>query len=197
MFKILCISFGLLFASPDPEPWTLKKQENNISVFTRSLPGKSFKEYKAVTKIQCSLESVLDELLTAPQYSAEFMPGISYSIKEEDRKHLFYAYQDLPWPLRDRDVVSQLTVEMLSKDTYKLTISGAPEALPEKEKALRIHDLTGFWLLERDGTTIKVTQQLYVDPEGSLPAIVVNGLLVDGPFKTFLQLRQKLDEQAN
>jgi hypothetical protein len=50
----------------------------------------------------------------------------------------------------------------------------------------------GFWLLEKIGNTTKVTQQLFINPEGSLPTFVVNSLLIKGPFKTFSELRTTL-----
>ena len=70
-------------------------------------------------------------------------------------------------------------------------IEGLPEGIPEREKTIRIKNLMGYWLLEQkaDQETM-VTQQLFLNPEGSLPAFVINSLLVKGPFKTFQDLRR-------
>lgn len=63
------------------------------------------------------------------------------------------------------------------------------------KNTLRIQDLIGFWLIESLENKVKVTQQLYIDPEGSLPNFVINSLLVSGPYKTFLTLRNKLEKR--
>ena len=54
----------------------------------------------------------------------------------------------------------------------------------------------GFWLLEEKNNKTMVTQQLYLDPEGSLPPFIVNKLLVKGPYKTFSVLQDLKDKSS-
>jgi hypothetical protein len=107
---------------------------------------------------------------------------------------VFYARKILPWPIQDRDIVSLLTVSHINSSKVKLTIESLPEGVPEQNKTLRIKELMGHWLLEAKGNQTKVTQQLYLNPEGKLPPIVVNTLLIKGPYKTFSTLK-KLEKQ--
>ncbi len=186
---IFLLSFTMGFSQ---DAWVLKKSEDNIEVYTRSVPDSKLKEYKAVSTINTSIDNILHELLTAPKYNDTCKAGISYYVKMLGKnRHVFYAYKDLPWPVRDRDVVTLITVEKLSNSKYKLTIEGLPEGIPERDKTIRIKNLMGHWLLEqkKDHETM-VTQQLFLNPEGSLPAFVINSLLVKGPFKTFQELRR-------
>ena len=50
----------------------------------------------------------------------------------------------------------------------------------------------GHWLLEEMNGKTKVTQQLFLDPEGSLPPFIVNNLLIKGPYKTFTELKNSV-----
>ncbi len=144
-----------------------------------------------MTEVKIPLQPILDELLEAPQYTGDCISGESYYVTNKgNNQHVFYALKKLPWPIRDRDVVTQLTVEKISDQKVILHIEGLPSAIPEQENAIRIKEVKGFWLLEeKNGTTI-ITQQLYLDPEGSLPPVVTNSLLIKGPYKTFSHLQQ-------
>jgi len=170
--------------------WKLKKDTDSIKIFTRSVADKSIDEYKAETIINTSINNVLHELLTAPKYYESCQPGVSYYLKEQsENQHIFYVHKSLPWPIKDRDLITQLTVLKLSNNKIKLVLESLPDELPEKEKTIRIKELMGYWLLEETDGKTKVTQQLFVDPEGSLPPFVINNLLIKGPLKTFSELR--------
>lgn len=159
------------------------------------VPNSKFKELKATTTIDTSIEAVLAELLEAPAYYEGCEAGKSFYVKAiDDNQHVFYAYRDLPWPVKDRDIVTLLTVERTSDKKIKLHLKGLPTELPEKDKTIRVKDVTGFWLLEETNGQTQVTQQLYLDPEGSIPPLVTNSLLVKGPFKTFTELRASAAE---
>ena len=173
--------------------WKLKKEIDGIKVYTRSMADSPWKEFKAMTELDASMDQVLNELLDAPKYTENCAPGISFLIGQQtENQYLFYARKELPWPIKDRDIITLLTVHKLTDNSIRLDIHGSPKSLPEKEKTIRVQQLMGHWLLEDLGETTRVTQQLYLDPAGSLPAAVVNGLIVKGPLKTFMDLQNKM-----
>lgn len=187
----------LLFLIPlvnfSQNEWKLKKNQNNIKIYTRSVENINFDEYKASITLETSINAVLTELLDAPNYTDNHETGISYYVKSiSDNQHVFYAHKKLPWPIKDRDVITLLTVEKLSNKKIKLSLESLPEALPEKDKTIRVKTLMGHWLLEEKDDKTMITQQLYIDPQGSLPAFVVNNLLIKGPFKTFSELKETI-----
>lgn len=192
MLKALLFStltIGILFNSFAQEKWVLKKDDNNIKIYTRAQENFAFNEYKAITTVNTSLNNVLTELLEAPKYYENCPPGISHYIKSlGNNQHLFYAYKKFPWPIKDRDIVTLLTVKKISDKKIKLTLEGLPNEIPTKNNIVRIKTLMGHWILEDQNDKTKVTQQLFLDPEGTLPPFIVNALLVKGPYKTFSQL---------
>jgi len=175
--------------------WKLKKEENDIKIYTRSVENLNFDEYRATVLLETSINNVLAELLEAPEYKEGNTPGVSYYVKSISKnQHVFYAKKQLPWPIKDRDVITLLTVKKISDKKIKLSLEGLPQALPKKDKTIRIKNLMGHWLLEENKGKTKVTQQLYLDPEGNLPAFIVNSLLIKGPFKTFSELKTTTKE---
>ena len=194
-YWILLTFFFIHHAGFAQQHWKLKKDANDIKIFTRATTDSNINEFKAETIILASLDDVLNELLSAPPYFDGCEAGISYYVESNgDDKHIFYAKKDLPWPLKDRDIVTQLTVKKINRSTVKLCLEGLPNELPLQEKTIRIKKLMGHWLLEADGNRTKVTQQLFVDPEGSLPPLIINSLLIKGPYKTFSELHKAVGE---
>ncbi|WP_298893822.1 START domain-containing protein [uncultured Psychroserpens sp.] len=189
--NIIILLFCLPILGFSQNEWHLKKEDNNIKIYTRDASNSDLKEFKAVTTINTASKHILEELLTAPEYYENCKPNTSYYVKELDKnQHVFYAHKDLPWPIKDRDIVTLLTVKIIDSTTIKLTLESLPDELPKKDKTIRVKKLMGHWLLEEiDGKT-RVTQQLFLNPEGSLPPFVVNSLLIKGPYKTFKDLHK-------
>ncbi len=183
------VSFG------QPE-WKLTKDKQGIKIWTRAIKDTPYKEYKAITHAKTNLKSVTHELLNAPLYMKNCKEGVSHLVKvNPDGHYFFYVKNKFPWPVKDRDVVSRLRVQKISDDTIKLHINAAPEEIPLERNTLRIRELSGYWLLEEQGSEVKITQQLYINPEGSLPPFITNSLLITGPFKTFTALKEELENK--
>jgi len=192
--RYLILVLLIPFAMIGQQDWHLAKDQNGISIWTRDFKDSPYKEYKAVTYIDTTIEDVIGELLDAPKYMENCQVGVSHLIGMiSSSEYLFYAKNKLPWPLRNRDVISKLTIDRHAEHKVSLHIEAAPQELPVLDDALRIKELNGYWLIEKQGDIIKVTQQLYINPEGSLPAFVTNKLLVKGPYKTFTELKGKLE----
>ncbi|MBW1298894.1 hypothetical protein [Aquimarina litoralis] len=194
MQKICFLVLLIPFLNYSQENWDLVKNKDQIKIWVRDVADSPFKEYKATTIIDTALDNVLDELLTAPAYMNNCQEGISHLIKVTNKKeYLFYVRNEFPWPIKNRDVVSKINVQEISKNIIKLNIDAAPKQLPILKNTLRVQELSGFWLLENQGDHVKITQQLYINPEGTLPPFITNTLLISGPFRTFTELRNKLE----
>lgn len=194
------ISFFLLILIPltiwSQDDWSLSKDSEGIKIWVRNFEDSRYKEYKAVTSIKTTLDKVIQELLTAPRYNHNCEDGVSHLVKVSDNKdYIFYVKNDFPWPITDRDVVSKLKLNKISNNKVELSISSASTEVPEVKNILRVRELVGHWLLEEKNGYVQVTQQLYVNPEGTLPSFITNSLLVLGPFRTFQNLRSTLENE--
>lgn len=177
-----------------PGPWKLKKAKDTIEIYTRAYPDSPFKEFKATSVLDTTFEELLQELYDAPMYTPTCDFNISYRIaSEKESSRFFYYKQEMPWPLKDRDVVTELKLVEYTEDRIYLSIETVSDVLDIQDNCLRIEKLSGFWLLEKEEGGIRATQQIHMDPGGRVPAIIVNPLVVKGPFKTFKELHRKLD----
>ncbi len=180
------------------EQWELVKEEDGIKVFLKTVPSSKIKEFKGVTNINSSLDSILAVL-----YDADACPKWVHNCEEATRLtdigfYEAYIYQviDFPFPAKDRDLVlhTVMTQEPESKDVT-IRLNSAPEYIPST-KNVRIIRSTGYYFLKPlpDGT-VEVTWQHYTDPGGRVPTWIVNSLLVDTPFETLKNLKKIVHEQ--
>lgn len=194
MKTIFYLTFFILLPTNTPEEWKLKKAKNNIEIYTRAFADNPFKEFKATSIIDTTFEELLEAIYDAPTYTPGSKANVSYRILNGSKdSRLFYYKQEMPWPLSDRDVVTELKLVEQTEDKILLSIETVSDVLDIEDNCLRIEKLSGSWLLEQVDNGIKATQQIHMDPGGRVPAIVVNPLIIKGPFKTFTELHRKLD----
>jgi hypothetical protein len=191
------IYLSLLFAgftvqATAQKDWTLGKEEDGIRVFTRIEPGSKYKAFKAEMQVNCSMDDVVAALKSADAFGK----CITYSkevrlLKTEADAVYYYVHTDLPWPCDDRDMVYQLKFTKTNTNQVYVTITGMPDYIPHKEGVIRIENARGYWIIKKTGNgKTAVTNQMYADPAGLLPAWVVNLSIVNIPLTTFKELRK-------
>ena len=191
----LLLLFSCYFSSYSQSAWELEKDASGIQVYTRKVSISSIKEYKATTLIKTSLESLVSKIIDGEHLKDWNYKTTKSSLleKKSDTEFLVYMYNDLPWPAKNREHISELKLDVVSNTLTKISIKSSSEKLAEKKGVIRVVNFSGFWLLEKTSAGVKVTQQMYGDPGGSLPVFIINAMLVSAPFNTFKLLKEQLD----
>jgi hypothetical protein len=178
--------------------WELVKDEDGIKVFLKRVPDSKIKEFKGVTNINSSLDSILAVLYDIDA-CPKWVHNCKYAIKlTEISFNESYIYQviNFPFPVRDRDLILK-TVMTQNPETKDVTIklNSAPDYIAET-KNFRIQKSTGYYSFKPlpDGT-VEVTWQHYTDPGGGVPTWIVNSLILATPFKTLKNLKKLVHEQ--
>ena len=195
--QICIIAILLTLLSFSQENWKLKENKDNVQVFTKDVVNSKIKQYRAITTVDQSLEKVVNTILDADKIKEwNYKTTESYLIKKEsDSIHYIYMYNDLPWPVLNRDFISKLTVTSISEKSIKIIIEPGDNSLvPEKDGVIRMSEFKGYWLIESLNGKTKITQEIYGNPEGNLPSFFVNSTLVAAPYNTFLKLREILSK---
>ena len=173
--------------------WELVKNKDGIKVFLRTVPGSKIKEFKGVTNIDSSLDSilaVLDDTDACPQWIHNCKDPVKLSQISFNEGYV-YQVIDFPFPVKDRDLILH-SVMTQNADTKQVTIrlNAVPDYISQT-KNVRIKKSEGFYLLKPlpDGS-IEVTWQHHTEAGGGIPIWLVNALLVDTPFNTLNNLRR-------
>ena len=97
------------FSSSD---WELKKEENNIKVYLRKNEINNV-EYLAKTIIKGNIDSILEIILDYDNSHLWMYKLEDSKIIEKNYDSLFYVYftMEMGWPLKKRDLVSDVKID--------------------------------------------------------------------------------------
>jgi len=170
--------------------WILKKNENNIKVYLRK-NEKNTSEYLAETVIGSDIESILKFILDFDN-SYKWMYRLEESkILEKSNDTLFYVYfkMEMGWPLKKRDLVSD--VKILREDNIvTVDLTSTPGYIPLDKNLIRIIDSKSTWTLSKiDSNKTKVTLQSYAEID-NIPSFVIDMFILDGPLHSMKNLRK-------
>ena len=171
-------SLGALCPAADPAPadtdWTLASQSNDLSIYSRTHPGTTIKESKAIGSIDAAprvLMAVLNDVENYPH----FMPYVTECrILKRDGNSLI-SYQRVSPPFcTDRDYSLRVKHETKSTPAGPAFICRWEQANDlgpaEKDNVLRVKINEGSWLIEPTANnTTRATYVIYTDSGGALP----------------------------
>jgi START domain len=182
------ILLALLIFVIDGDNWILKKNQENIMVYTRRITTSDYKELRCSTTVKSSLSAIVKLLGDADHYTDWVYKCVEAMIVKKPDETEVYSYQlfDAPWPLDDRDVVAHLKVRQ-DKNTKIVTILSnvVDSMVAEKRDVVRIKKFHSSYTLTPKGNGfVSIDYELGTEPGGSVPAWLANLVMVNGPFST-------------
>lgn len=197
MKNLFCICLwamvpALLFA----QDWSLAKDKNNVQVYTRSVAGESMKEYRVQTVLNTTVDKVVEVVMDWDHYKGWMQDCMEARLlkRESATKTIGYYAIDAPWPVGDRDIANSLEIRKAEGATF-IDIVCLPTYIAANKDRVRLNRMKGFWKITELGDgKVKVEQQIWADPGGSIPAWLANATVTDTPFSTFSNLRKKFGQ---
>lgn len=176
--------------------WKQVRNSDNIIVYVKKIPASQLKK----VKVEAALNTTLTDLVTLIKdaenhYKWVFFNERARIIEETDDFHWkYYGYMDLPWPVFDRDFITDVTLCQDKTDCSITILSVAiSDFLPEDEDCVRIPYLTSLWCLVPMGNdSIHISLELEVDIGGKIPIWLVNMAVTKGPLSTIKGLIKEL-----
>jgi len=173
-------------------PWSLERDHDGVSVYTRPVEGSGIREFKGSALVAASAESIRSLLRDADRF-VEWFPNTPESRLLAREANVSYQYTviDAPWPVRDRDNIfrNETTIDPAS-GRISIRITAAPDDYPEHPERVRVRHALGQWLLEpiRPDAT-RVTFTMHLEPGGGVPEWLINSQVVETPFDALTNLR--------
>lgn len=195
-FKIWCfIGFIHLFliGGLGAQPWTLAKEKDGIKVYTRTESNSSWKSYKGEVTFKAPIDKV--NALLGTQHIYDWWPKEITDVKvlgyETDQSIQYYMVFNLPWPFKNRDIVSETSITT-DKGVSTYVATPMPHKVAEKSEYIRIKDYHQTWTVRPEGKeTVHVTLEGSINPGGDVPAWLFNMVISETPLKTIEALRQR------
>lgn len=190
---------GLIFLTlTGTTDWKLKKDESGVEIYTRSIEGSAFQEFKGVTTIEnTTLTLILEVILNVESYLDLYPDCIEAKVLLEKGKYSDIRYFDLkaPWPVKNRDVIYESTTTVSDDGRYaKVLLRPVGDYIEEKKESVRMYNCSGFWELQEDAdNNTRVTYQFHSDPGGEIPGWLANTTVVSNPYKTLQKLKKRFE----
>ena len=176
----------------------LRKSAEEIAVYTCKM------EDSKINSIQSSftLSATMAELSKALLELDDF-PKWQYKITKTELlkriskdEFIYRAELETPWPVSNRDLILHVKLSPgTNQGEYYFSALGRPDFIPPREGFVRIPLSEAHWYITVvDQNTLKIKHSILIDPGGSIPAWLMNLSLAEGPFQTFKNLREYLEE---
>jgi len=201
MKKILLIIMLLSGIAPvlAQGKWELKKSENGISVFTRRAVTGNLKELRVICELAATKVQLINTLLDIGNYNDWVYSNKKSVILKtiNPQKVIYYTQSHLPWPIRDRDLIIELTINPTPR-VLNIQAKSLPAYLPKYNNFIRVPYSLAVWKVIQDGDDkLKVDYTFSIDPGGNIPAWIVNATMAIGPYNSFAKLKQILKAKNN
>ncbi|MDB5030057.1 MAG: hypothetical protein JWP71_778 [Mucilaginibacter sp.] len=200
LFTII-ILIVLLSTAFSQGKWELKRNENGIEVFTRTPLTGNLKELRVICELTTTKTQLIKTLQDIKHYNDWVYNTRKTAILKtvNSKQIIFYSVSHLPWPIKDRDLIVQLSLLPDSiTNRFEIQAKSLPDYLPKNPDIIRVPYSLALWkVIVVDDHTLKVDYTFSVNPGGNLPAWLVNTTLAIGPYNSFMDLRDELKKAAS
>ena len=186
---------------PDGDAWVLKKNKNDIKVFTRQAEGSNMKEFKIIATVVVPIShlvAVLKDVESYPQWMLDVKTTKILKQVSSNEKY-YYIEIDAPWPISNRDNIIHFQLQdNPSTKVVTINVAGKPDYLPKKPDVVRIPHSGGTWELRpKENGETEVLSIYSTDPGGSLPAWIINIFVVDRCYKSLINLKEFVEKEKS
>ena len=168
------------------DDWKLRKDKNEIQVFTKKLETSNIYKYMVKTKIQASVQEVYEQVIDFNENLKymELADSLAFLDHQKNKRYINYMRFDMPWPVTNREMVMDMHVEIL-EDRIRLVSDDLPNYVEKNEEYVQIEDFHEEWTIKKSKDTDKtqITIVGWVNPGGNIPTWIVNLFSVSTPFR--------------
>ncbi len=187
---------NIVLLGQEKPSWKKVKDSDNITAYVQKLPSSQLKKVKVETVLDASLSELVALIKDAKNHNKwVFFNNRAEIIEETDDFHWkYYGYTDSPWPVADRDFITDVSLCQNKHDrSITITSIAIPDYLPEIEDCVRIPYLTSVWyLVPISNDSTHITLEIEADIGGSIPVWLVNLAITKGPMRTIKGLIKEL-----
>ena len=177
------------------QDWKLKKDDDGIRVYTKKTTS-PYDMFKVEMTCDCNMDGLI-YLFKDEDGVPLWMERVEeFKIIEnpEENKWSSWSAIDMPWPLEDRDLISDMWMDEVDGG-IKINMTSQPEKVKKKDEYNRIVTSQGFWFFKKmENGLVRVIGEFFTIPQG-IPAWIVNNFLVETPYLTALHIREMMTEE--
>jgi len=177
-----------LAAAAQNDGWSVIDVDRGITVSRREQPGAGMPAFRGQGAISGNVLQMVS-LLEDPTSTQRWACGVDETkvLKRKDaRTDYIYVYSDLPWPVRDRDMVvrrEMIVVEPGQK--FRMELHCEKGIAPERDGVVRVTTCESIFAMEKqDLMHTRFDYMMMLDPAGALPKWAGAWVSKHAPFRT-------------
>lgn len=176
--------------------WSLLKEESGTKVYSAKVDNSSHKAVLSEAILDADLNTLI-ALIRDPKTCKKWVYRCQNSYLHQsvgDREDYIYTVTNMPYPVKDRDILAQVKWEQdLDTLVVKATGQATKNILPDQKGKTRITMAIMQWELTPLGANqVLVRNFVHADPGGSLPVWLSNNIAIEVPIKTMKRLQRLL-----
>lgn len=181
------------------DDWKLVKQTEDFKVFIRKPADAKFEQIKIIAFSNARLSEAVAVFEDVAKHTDwNYSTGESYMLDPRSYNDFdYYITLDMPFPVKDRDVVINYTRQQDPVTKAVKIVSRSKSGVKDPLDAfIRINDFYSSYDLSIEPKGgIRIEYYLDADPGGNLPAWVVNLITTKGPTQTMRSLLEILESR--
>ena len=194
---MLVLSLAIPELSSAQNDCVLKKDKDNIKVYSCKTPDSEFKAVRAEFELNATIEDYMAIVLDVDRYKEWHYRVINPRLlhKTSDTELIYYTQISAPWPVSNRDLILRLNLDLnINTGVLTVTLESISDYLPAVDNVVRIPESFSRMTLTPIGNSkLKAEYFIQVDPGGSMPAWVVNMVSTQAPYETFKNLIDRVE----
>lgn len=182
--------------------FTLVEKRENIALYERWFMYDSLtkaREIKLIFEAKADIQTAVN-LLRDESHSRQWNLRSSQFLvlREDNDQWVNYIRYDLPWPVSDHDCVLKYNLQMATNSKCLISFeSGSHLHFPKTEKASRLSDIRGNWLMEQHRESIHIEYSVTTIPSSTLPRWVTDPIIRNNLLDTMVKFSNLLEKLTN
>lgn len=173
LIAVVAVSASVVTPVASASDWSEVRHIDGVTVQARTTES-GFDEHRGEVQV-CTDLQVLEDFVSDTGRFREWLPYTRDAelLEVADNYLVYYVRTTTPWPMKDRDMVYQISRQSESDDGVTLDLVGLPDYQIAHQGAAPMREAEGRWrFVESDGG-LDVSYQLFVNP-GSVPPFAAN-----------------------
>ena len=179
---LFIISFTLV-NSVYSQNWQLKKDSQNIKVYTADLKNSSIKKYKIIGVANAPINKVYSLLTDYTNYTKMFSEISDFKLlTKNDSICITYSLFNMPWPIKKRDLITKIETSVSENIIIVSSKSINKPISTSTEEHIRICDFNETFILKKiNEYQTECTITGHIDMGGSIPYWAQNIFITKSP----------------
>lgn len=196
IFKTILLLSTVANGQFSQDHWNQEIHENGITIETNRDPRSDYLAFRARVEIDAHIDDVENFLLDSEKFVDWFDGCESSEVIEkfDDGSKTIKQVINFPWPASDRVFYTKISKRKLTDTESVIELENSARK-SENTDLVTGKLIEGRYLLKSIGTNrTYIEWSQLADPSGSLPSIVINNLVTDGPYKSLVAVRKILED---